>query len=39
VVHARDEASAAAAARAVCAAITVGDNAVPSVPTITERIG
>jgi thymidine phosphorylase len=39
VVHARDVASAAAAARAVCAAITVGDNAVPSVPTITERIG
>jgi thymidine phosphorylase len=42
VVHARDEASAQAAAQAVRAAITVGDNGVggsESVPIVTERIG
>ena len=39
VVHARDEPSAQAAARAVREAIAVGDEAPPAVPVVTERIG
>jgi thymidine phosphorylase len=39
VVHARDDASAAAAAEAVRAAIHVGENARATEPVVTERIG
>jgi thymidine phosphorylase len=39
VVHARDDASAQAAARAVRAAVAVGRDAPGPVPVVTERIG
>jgi hypothetical protein len=39
VVHARDEAAAAAAERSLVAAISVSDRARDATPVVVERIG